>query len=130
MDRLFSPYIIVFIGAGLGGVLRHALNNTIPKALGLDFPWATAIINVTGSIAMGLLVGWLAFKAGAGWTQHFRLFAATGILGGYTTFSTFSLETVLLLERHAYASAAAYVCGSVICGVAGLFAALMFTRSF
>jgi fluoride exporter len=124
-----SPYAIVFAGAGFGGVLRHALNNAIPKALGLDYPWATPIINVTGSAAMGLLVGYLAFKDGENWTQHMRLFIATGILGGYTTFSTFSLETVLLIERHAYGAAAAYVFGSVLCGIGGLFAALMLMRS-
>ena len=125
-----APYAIVFCGAGLGGVLRHILNNALPKALGNNFPWATPIINVTGSIVMGLLVGWLAFRADANWSQHVRLFVATGILGGYTTFSTFSLETVLLFERQAYAEAAAYVLGSVICGVIGLYVALMFTRSF
>lgn len=125
-----TPYAIVFVGAGLGGVARHVLNNALPKALGFDFPWATPIINVTGSIVMGLLAGWLAFKAGVGWSQHVRLFVATGILGGYTTFSTFSLETVLLIERHAYVGAAAYVLGSVVCGIVGLYVALMFTRSF
>jgi CrcB protein len=78
---------------------------------------------------MGLFVGWLAFRAGAGWSQHLRLFVATGIFGGYTTFSTFSLETVLLIERHAYAAALGYMLGSVLCGVLGLYAALMFTRS-
>jgi len=125
-----NPYAIVFLGAGLGGVLRHVLNNAIPKIAGTAYPWATPVINVTGSIVMGLLVGFLAFRAGAGWTQHVRLFVATGILGGYTTFSTFSLETVLLIERQAYGAAAAYALGSVLCGIAGLFAALMFTRSF
>ena len=124
------PYAIVFLGAGLGGVLRHALNNAIPLVTGTAYPYATPIINVTGSLVMGLLVGFLAFKAGAGWTQHARLFAATGILGGYTTFSTFSLETVLLIERHAYGAAAAYVLGSVVFGVLGLYGALMLTRSF
>ena len=98
MDRL-SPTLLVFIGAGLGGVVRHALNNAVPKVFGADYPWATPIINITGSVLMGLLVGWLAFRASGGWGQHLRLFAATGILGGYTTFSTFSLETVLLIER-------------------------------
>src|SRR5579875_2533670 len=102
------PYLIVFAGAGLGGVARHALNSAVPRWFGLQGPWATAIINVTGSVAMGLLVGWLAFRAGAAWSQPLRLFLATGVLGGYTTFSTFSLETVLLMERHAYAAAAAY----------------------
>jgi len=125
-----TPYAIVFVGAGFGGVLRHTLNNALPKVFGNTFPWATPIINVTGSIVMGLLVGWLAFRADASWSQHVRLFVATGILGGYTTFSTFSLETVLLFERQAYAEAVAYVLGSVICGVIGLYVALMFTRSF
>ena len=129
MDRL-SPYVIVFVGAGLGGVLRHVLNNALPKLLGTDYPCATPIINITGSLAMGFLVGWLAFKAGGGWTQHIRLFIATGVLGGYTTFSTFSLETVLLIERNAFGAALVYVVGSVLFGVLGLWAALALTRSF
>ena len=129
MDRL-APYVIVFCGAGLGGVIRHVVNNAAPKALGSGFPWATPIINVTGSALMGFLVGWLAFKAGAGWSQHLRLFVATGVLGGYTTFSTFSLETILLIERDAYFAAAAYVLGSVALGLIGLYAALAWTRSF
>ena len=129
MDRL-SPYVIVFVGAGLGGVLRHVLNNALPKLFGTDYPYATPIINITGSLAMGFLVGWLAFKAGGGWTQHMRLFTATGVLGGYTTFSTFSLETVLLIERNAFGAALVYVVGSVVFGVLGLWAALALTRSF
>jgi len=128
MDIL-QPYLFVFIGAGLGGVLRHALNLVIGRALGTGFPWSTAIINVTGSMAMGLLVGWLAFKAGGAWTQHVRLFVATGVLGGYTTFSTFSLETILLLERNQVGSALAYVGGSVLFGVLGLWAGLNLVRA-
>src|SRR5271168_2411404 len=86
---LLQPYVLVFVGAGLGGMLRHALNVVIGGWFGTGFPWSTAFINVSGSAAMGVLVGWLAFRAGAEWTQSARLFAATGILGGYTTFSTF-----------------------------------------
>ena len=127
MDRL-SPTLLVFIGAGLGGVVRHALNNAVPKVFGADYPWATPIINITGSVLMGLLVGWLAFRASGGWGQHLRLFAATGILGGYTTFSTFSLETVLLIERHAYVAAFVYVFGSVLFGVLGLWLAMTMMR--
>ena len=92
--------VLVFVGAGLGGVLRHVLNLAIGQARGRGFPWATVFINITGSFVMGVLVGWLAFRAGAGWTQPRALFVATGVLGGYTTFSTFSLETVLLIERN------------------------------
>ncbi len=125
-----NPYLIVFLGAGVGGVLRHALNNALPKLFGGAYPYATPIINITGSMAMGFLIGWLAFKAGASWSQHVRLFVATGILGGYTTFSTFSLETVLLLERNDFGAAFAYVFGSVLFGVLGLWAALAWTRSF
>ncbi len=127
MDRI-SVYPLVFVGAGLGGVARLLLNNAAPKWFGYDFPWATVIINVTGSIFMGLLVGYLAFRAGAAWTQGVRLFLATGVLGGYTTFSTFSLEAVSLIERNAYLPAAAYVGGSVALGIVGLFAGLAAMR--
>jgi CrcB protein len=127
MDRL-NPYVIVFLGAGIGGVARHALNNAVPKVLGSGYPWATPIINITGSMLMGFLVGWLTFRAGSGWSQPLRLFVATGVLGGYTTFSTFSLETVLLVERNAYAGAFAYVLGSVVFGVLGLYGALALSR--
>lgn len=124
-----QAYLIVFVGAGFGGALRHFLNLAIGRAVGSDFPWATAFINVSGSFVMGALAGWLAFRAGAGWTQHVRLFAATGVLGGYTTFSTFSLESILLLERSQIGSALAYVGGSVLLGILALFAGLSLARS-
>ncbi len=128
MDNL-QPYVLVFLGAGIGGVLRHILNAVIARWLGSGFPWGTAIINVTGSLAMGLLVGWLAFRSDAHGTSSIRLFAATGILGGYTTFSTFSLETILLIERHQIGGAVAYVGGSVLLGVLGLWTGLSLMRS-
>ena len=124
-----QAYILVFIGAGLGGALRHALNIAIGRLLGTDFPWATSFINVSGSFVMGALVGWLAFRAGEGWTQNTRLFVATGVLGGYTTFSTFSLESILLLERNQIGAALAYVGGSVLLGVLALWAGLSLARS-
>ena len=125
-----QAYLLVFVGAGLGGSLRHFLNITLSRAFGTDFPWSTSFINVSGSLVMGLLTGWLAFRAGGGWTQHTRLFLATGVLGGYTTFSTFSLETILLFESGKIAAALAYVVGSVLLGALSLWAGLALMRSF
>ena len=95
-------------------------------ALGTAFPYGTFIINITGSIVMGLIAGYLTFKGGA--SQHWRLFLMTGILGGYTTFSAFSLDTALLYERGAMGLAAVYVVGSVGISIAGLFAGLALVR--
>jgi CrcB protein len=124
-----QAYLYVFVGAGLGGALRHFLNLAIGRSAGTDFPWATAFINVSGSFAMGLLAGWLAFRAGANWAQPTRLFVATGVLGGYTTFSTFSLESILLIERNQIGHALAYVGGSVLLGILALWAGLSLVRS-
>jgi len=121
--------VLVFLGAGAGGVLRHFVNILSARWCGTDFPFGTLVINVTGSILMGALVGWLAFKAEANWSQPLRLFVATGILGGYTTFSTFSLETILLIERNQIGMAAAYVGGSLLFGFLGLWGALTIMRS-
>jgi CrcB protein len=128
MDFL-RPIILVFVGAGLGGVLRHLLNLGIGRAVGTAFPWATMFINITGSIAMGLLLGWLAFRADEPWALPTRLFIATGVLGGYTTFSTFSLETIVLIERNQMGAALGYAGGSVALGLFGLWAGLSLARS-
>jgi len=119
-------YLLVFLGGGLGASLRHAVNMAAAKAFGTGFPYGTFIINITGSIVMGLIAGYLAFRGEA--TQHWRLFLMTGILGGYTTFSAFSLDTALLYERGAFGLAAFYVLGSVSISIAGLFAALALVR--
>lgn len=121
--------LLVFIGAGIGGVLRHLINLASARVLGADFPWGTLIINVTGSAVMGVIAGWLAFKAGANWTQQARLFVMTGVLGGYTTFSAFSLDAMLLWERGAAGAALAYVLASVALSILGLFGGLQIMRS-
>jgi CrcB protein len=121
--------LLVFLGAGLGGVLRHWIAMAAARAVGNEFPYGIAFINVSGSFVMGLLVGWLAFRAGADWTRQVQLFAATGVLGGYTTFSTFSLDAYRLLERGEIAAASAYVGGSALLGVGGLWAGLALVRS-
>jgi len=119
-------YLLVFVGGGLGSLLRHIVNVVCPRFLGSDFPYHTFIINITGSTVMGLIAGYLAFKGEA--SQPWRLFLMTGILGGYTTFSAFSLDAALLYERGELGLAAAYVIGSVVLSIAGLFAGLAVMR--
>lgn len=119
-------YLIVFLGAGIGGALRHGVNVSAAKLFGLGFPFGTMIVNVVGSFLMGLLAGYFAFRPGIG--QHVRLFLTTGILGGFTTFSAFSLDTALLVERHSYGMAAGYAVGSVAASVSALFFGLALFR--
>ena len=121
-------YLLVFFGGGLGASLRHGVNMASGRLFGTAFPYGTFIINITGSIVMGLIAGYLAFKGEA--SQHWRLFLMTGILGGYTTFSAFSLDTALLYERGAIGLAVLYVLGSVMLSIVGLFAGLALVRHF
>ena len=119
-------YILVFFGGGLGATLRHLINVFCARCMGPGFPWGTFIINITGSTVMGLIAGYLAFKGEA--SQPWRLFLMTGILGGYTTFSAYSLDAALLYERGELMLAAFYVVGSVVLSIAGLFAGLALIR--
>lgn len=120
-------YAIVFLGAGIGGALRHGVNVSAVRLFGLGFPLGTLIVNVFGSLAMGLLAGYFAYRTGI--PQHMRLFLTTGVLGGFTTFSAFSLDVALLMERHAYGLAAAYAALSVVASLAALFAGLAIFQS-
>src|SRR5207253_7347248 len=116
------------IGGGIGSPLRHILNIVIARLLGTAFPYHTFIINIAGSAVMGLIAGYLAFRGEA--SQPWRLFLMTGVLGGYTTFSAFSLDAMLLYERGAIGLALFYVLGSVVFSIAGLFASLALVRHF
>ncbi len=120
-------YLIVFIGAGIGGALRHGVNVGATRLFGYGFPFGTFIVNITGSFVMGLFAGYFAYRAGV--PQHLRLFLTTGILGGYTTFSTFSLDAAVLIERHSFGNAVAYMVGSVAAGIAALFFGLAVFRN-
>jgi fluoride exporter len=121
-----TTYLIVFLGGGLGAALRHGINILSVRWLGAGFPYGTLFINITGSLVMGFVAGYFAFKGDA--SQHLRLFLTTGILGGYTTFSAFSLDFALLYERGELWLAAAYVLLSVVVSIAALFAALALVR--
>ena len=120
-------FFIVFLGGGLGAALRHGVNLAAARLLGTSFPWGTLTVNVVGSLVMGLMAAWFAFEGSP--SQHWRLFLTTGILGGFTTFSTFSLDTALLYERGEVGVAALYVVVSVAAGLAGLFGGLALVRS-
>jgi fluoride exporter len=122
-------FLIVFLGGGIGAALRHGVNVVTARLLGTGFNYATLFENVSGSLVMGLLVGYFAFKLG-GISQHWRLFLTTGILGGYTTFSAFSLDSVLLYERGEVWLAALYVVLSVALSIGGLAAGLALVRHF
>jgi CrcB protein len=119
-------YLIVFAGAGLGGALRHGVNELALRWFGTSYPVSTLAVNVVGSFAMGLLAGYFAFRGEA--SPAWKLFLATGVLGGFTTFSAFSLDVVLLYQRGAVVPAALYVAGSVVLSVAGLVLGSLISR--
>jgi CrcB protein len=126
--RIRMSYLLVFFGGGIGASLRHAINIGCARACGTNFPYGTFVINITGSLVMGLIAGYLTFKGEA--SQPWRLFVMTGILGGYTTFSAFSLDTILLYERGELGLAALYVVGSVVLSILGLVTGLALVRHF
>ncbi|WP_374375258.1 fluoride efflux transporter CrcB [Dongia sp.] len=111
-------YLIVFLGAGIGGALRHGVNVASLRLFGGGFPAGTLTVNIVGSLVMGLIAGYFALKGEA--SQAWRLFLTTGILGGFTTFSAFSLDAALLYERGALGQAVIYVLASVLLSLAGI----------
>ena len=119
-------YLIVFLGAGAGGALRHGFNLGAARLFGTGFPFGTLGVNVIGSFIMGLLAGYFAFKGEA--SQTWRLLLTTGVLGGFTTFSAFSLEVGLLIERGQMAAAAGYVLASIIGAVGAMFVGMYLVR--
>ncbi len=120
-----QAYLVVFLGAGLGGALRHGVNLLALRLFGQAF-YGTFLVNVLGCLALGLLAGYFTFKGDA--SQSWRLFLTTGVLGGFTTFSAFSMDAVLLWERGELSVAALYVLGSVALSLAGFFMGLLAFR--
>ena len=121
-----QPLLLVMLGGAIGAGARHLAGLGALRFLGPGFPWATLFVNLLGSLLMGLLAGWLLQKGGS---EPARLFFGVGILGGFTTFSAFSLELGLMLQRGELANAIAYVAASVFGGVLLLFAGLWLMRT-
>lgn len=120
-------FLLVGLGGAIGAMLRHLSGMVALRLLGPAFPWGTLFVNVFGSLIMGLFIAWLVKRTGA--SNELRLFVATGILGGFTTFSAFSLDVANLFERGEIASATGYILISVLFSIAAVFAGLWFGRA-
>ena len=123
------PVLLLWVAAGgaLGSVARYMVNVWSGRILGTDFPWATLIVNIAGCFMVGLLVELMALKLNIG--NEVRAFLTTGILGGFTTFSAFSLDFALLVERKSYGLAGAYAASSVLVSLIAVFAGLYLVRA-
>jgi len=121
-----NGFILVFIGGGLGAAARHAVNMLAAHWTSMRYPVGTFVINVVGSLAIGVLAETFALRTH--WSGNARLFLITGVLGGFTTFSAYSLEVGLLYERGQRAAAAIYAAASVICAVGAMFAGMYAVR--
>jgi len=119
--------LAVALGGAIGSLLRYFTVGAIQSAASSGFPWGIFVVNISGGFAMGIIVELAALRLSM--TPEVRAFLTVGILGGYTTFSTFSLDSVLLIERGSYVSAAIYIAGSAILSILALFAGLWLVRS-
>ena len=121
---------LVALGGGIGSLTRYQAGRALARVAGpqalATFPWATLTVNVLGSLAMGLLAGWLARHGSA--NETWRLFIGVGLLGGFTTFSAFSLEMMLLIERGQASTAFVYAAVSLLAGLSALYIGLIVMR--
>jgi len=120
--------VSIALGGALGAVMRHFVAYPAGSFFGTGFPYGTLSVNVLGSFLMGLMITLFAEKLNL--SQEVRAFLTVGLMGGFTTFSAFSMETVMLFERHNYSGAALYVIASVTLAVGALIAGMMAGRLF
>lgn len=120
--------LLAAAGGALGSSARYLATIGAGRLLGMGFPWGTLIVNFAGCFLMGLLIGWGALRGTL--SNEARIFLATGVLGGFTTFSAFSADFLLLVERKDFTLAALYVAGSVILSLAAVFAGMHLVRSW
>jgi len=121
-----SALLAVALGGAIGSVARYVTASEVGRLAGVGFPWGTLAVNIVGGLAIGAFAGLAAARLDL--SSELRLFLVTGILGGFTTFSAFSLEVVLLIERHQWAAAIAYAGASVIGSVGAALAGLWLMR--
>lgn len=120
--------LLVMLGGALGALGRYHFGRFTLHMWGTGWPWGTLGVNMIGGFLMGALAGWLARLGSAG-SEQIRLFVGVGVMGGFTTFSAFSLETMLMIERGQWGNAALYATLSVILSLAALFAGLVLMRT-
>ena len=120
--------LIIALGGAIGASLRHLSGLAFLRIMGPAYPWGTLFVNIVGSFAMGLLIVWLSRRTG-GTSAELRLFLATGLLGGFTTFSAFSLDFANMWQRGETATAFAYMAASVFLSLVAIFAGLWVARS-
>ena len=120
------PLLYVMVGGAVGSGARYLTGSAVTALLGPDYPFGTLTVNIVGGLLMGVLVGVLARNSAS---ETWRLLLAVGVLGGFTTFSAFSLEVVTMIERGAFGVALGYVLVSVIGSIAALFAGLSAVRA-
>lgn len=119
--------ILVGLGGALGSIARYLLNVACTRTLGPKFPYGTLAANVAGGLMMGLLIGFLAHRGGAD-QERWRLFVAVGVLGGFTTFSSYSMEVARMIEARSYGAAGAYAVASAVLAIAAVFWGLILAR--
>jgi CrcB protein len=128
-EKIMNPALIaaVAVGGALGSVARYLVAIGVGRVLGTSFPWGILIINVTGSALIGTFVGLFALRWNL--SEAARIFLTVGICGGYTTFSSFSLDVWYLIERGEAWAAFAYVAASVVLSIGALFGAMHLVRA-
>ena len=123
---MIKQLVFVASGGAIGASLRYLTGLLAVRWFGAGFPWGTLVVNIFGSFVMGIVVEYLARRLGA--EQEWRLLLITGLLGGYTTFSAFSYEVIIMIERHAYTAAGSYIAANVIGAIVALSAGLILAR--